>query len=326
LIEPRIALPTIISPAALRRCDPSRLVMTLSGRALGTSWQVRFAMGRQSVPTRLREAIEARLAGIVSQMSQWEPQSLLSRFNRAEAGAWFALPQDFATVIKTALDIAERSDGAFDPTLGRAAALLGYGALPANGRPSDAELDEATAAAGWRRLVYEPEGCRLRQPGGLWLDLSGIAKGYAVDAIAGLLRASGIEDSLVEIGGELVGSGLKPDGQPWWVDLEIPPGVDLPGLRIGLHDMAVATSGDYVRGAHTLDPRSGRPLRPVVASVSLLHPSAMLADAWATALTVLGPDRGAAFASREALATRIIARDGDRMIETVSPSLRAMLD
>lgn len=274
----------------------------------------------------IRAAIDRRLAGIVAEMSQWETDSVLSRFNRAPAGTWFSLPPDFATVIAAALDIARRSGGAFDPTYGRAAALLGFGARPTGAAPSAAALDAARSAAGWERLVFEPGSRRLRQPGGVWLDLSGIAKGFAVDAVADLLGDRGIADALVEIGGEVAGRGLKPDGLPWWVDLETVPDAATPPIRLGLHDLAVATSGDYVRGAHTIDPRTGRPLAPVVASVSVVHARAMLADAWATALTVLGPADGPAMAAREGLAARVIGRSDSGGTETLSPAFAAMLE
>jgi thiamine biosynthesis lipoprotein len=325
-MESRIALPVDISSAALRRCDPARIVMTLGGQALGTSWRVRFATRKEAVPFPLRDLIEKRLALIVAEMSQWEPSSLLSRFNRAAPGTWLPLPPDFATVLTAALDIARSSDGAFDPTHGRLASLLGFGAEIMTAPPTSLELDEARSAAGWRRLMFDPENRRLSQPGGLWLDFSGIAKGYAVDAVAELLRREGIEDALVEIGGELVGRGLKPDGDPWWVDLEDPPGAALPPVRLGLHGLAVATSGDYVRGAHTIDPSTGRPLTPGIVSVSVIHERAMLADAWATALTVLGPEQGISIAVSEDLAVRIVTRESDAFVETLSPKLLRMIE
>ncbi len=321
--EPRIALPATISSAALRRCDPRRRVMALTGAGLGTTWRIRIAAPPEHAPAPLHSAILRRLAMIVAQMSQWEPASLLSRFNRAPAGTWFALPEDFATVIAAALDLAERSAGAFDPTLGRAAALLGYGARACTRPPSPAALDSARAAAGWTRLDFDAQSRRLRQPGGLWLDLSGIAKGYAVDAIVALLRGQGIEDALVEIGGELRGDGLRPDGQPWWVDIEDPPGCTLRPLRIALHGLAVATSGDYVRGAHTLDPRTGRPLAPDIVAATVVHDSTMLADGWATALTVAGSHAAIALADTLGLSARIVTRNGH---DRLSRSLSAMID
>jgi thiamine biosynthesis lipoprotein len=309
----RVALPADVCLLALRRCDPARDVGVMRGEAIGTSWQVRF-VGAE--PDGVREAIDRRFAGLVAEMSQWQPNSLLSRFNRAAAGTWVTLPPDFATVIAAALDIAARSDGAFDPTHGRAAALIGFGAEAVTAPPSDAALLEARTAAGWQRLEWDAGSRRLRQPGGLWLDLSGIAKGFAVDAIADLLRDYGLPDALVEVGGELAGRGLRPDGQPWWVDLETPPGAELAPLRVGLHDLAVATSGDYVRGAHTIDPATGHPLPRGTRSVSVIHASAMLADAWATALTVAGPT----LAERETLAARFVSAE-----ETLSPQLSAMI-
>ena len=114
---------------------------------------------------------------------------------------------------------------------------------------------------------------------------------------------------------------MRPDGDPWWVDLEDPPGVALPRLRIALHGIAVATSGDYRRGAHTLDPRTGRAIANGLRSVSVIHKSAMLADAWATALTVLGPVEGLEVAGREKIAARFVA---DR--ETLTPTLLDMLE
>jgi len=301
-------------------------VRTLSGTALGTVWCVRFAAHEGIDHSSIRAAIEHRLARIVVEMSQWEPASLLSTFNRAAAGTWFTVPPDFATVMAAALSVAEQSGGAFDPTHGRAAALLGYGAETVARPAWAAELDEVLSAAGWQRLAFDRTTRRLRQPGGLWLDFSGIAKGYAVDALADLLAEQGIADALVEIGGELAGRGLKPDGQPWWVDLEAPPGAALAPLRVGLHEQAVATSGDYVRGAHTIDPRTGRPLDARVASVSVIHDSAMLADAWATALTVLGVEVGMDLAARHGVAARFVEREGAGFIEAFSPALLGMIE
>jgi thiamine biosynthesis lipoprotein len=297
--------------------------MALTGMGLGTTWRVRCAATAEDAPASLHTAIMRRLAMIVAQMSQWEPDSLLSRFNRAPASTWFTLPEDFATVMTAALDLAECSAGAFDPTQGRAAALLGYGADACERPPSPAALYAAHAAAGWMRLDFDRQSRRLRQPGGLWLDLSGIAKGYAVDAIVELLRARGIEDALVEIGGELRGEGLKPDGQPWWVDIEDPPGCPLRPLRIALHGLAVATSGDYVRGAHTLDPRTGQSLAPDIVAATVVHESTMLADGWATALTVAGSHAAVALADGLGLPARIVTRNGH---ELLSRPLSAMLD
>ena len=288
---------------------------------MGTSWRVRLAGTPGLDVAALRAATQARLDGIVAEMSHWQADSRLGRFNRAHKGAWLDLPPDFATVISAALDIAAGSGGAFDPALGALVDLWGYGPVSVAVPPSDHAVQAARAVSGWRLLDYYRQARRLRQPGGLRLDLSGIAKGFAVDAIADLLAQRGVRHCLAEIGGELVGRGLRPDGDPWWVELENPPGVPLPPIRIALHELAVATSGDYVRGAHTIDPATGRPLANGVRSVSVLHASAMLADAWASALTVLGPDEGMAMARRAGLAVRLVTDREERL----SPALAAML-
>ena len=286
---------------------------------MGTGWSIRFAMPAGCDLAALEAAILARLDGIVDEMSHWRPDSLISAYNRGEAGSWHVLPRDFDRVMQAAIGIAHRSGGAFDPTVGHLVDLAGFGPDPARQDDDARRIDDARRAAGWERLRYR-EG-RLLQPGGIALDLSGIAKGHAVDAVADLLRERGIAHALVEIGGELAGRGMRPDGDPWWVDLEDPPGIALPPFRIALHGLAVATSGDYRRGAHTIDPRSGRSAITGVRSVSVTHQTAMLADAWATALTVLGSEEGLALATREHLAARIVA---DR--EIISPALAEMLE
>ncbi|WP_019834413.1 FAD:protein FMN transferase [Sphingomonas sp. PR090111-T3T-6A] len=322
----RIALPPAISAQAFAGRDAAAPVAALAGETMGTTWSVRFARPPHVDPQALRASIVARLGGLVGEMSHWEAGSLLAWFNRAAAGQWIVLPPDFAQVMAEGLAIAGRSGGAFDPAIGRIVNLWGFGPVAAPRPPSDDEIDAARALAGWQRLAYDAPARRLRQPGGVMLDLSGIAKGHAVDVLADLLEASGVRHALVEIGGELAGRGVRPDGDPWWVDLEVPPGLDVPPLRIALHGLAVATSGDYRRGAHSLDPRTGRPITHGTVSVSVLHDTALRADAWATALTVFAPDEAMTLAAREGIAARLlIVADGETR-ELVTPALAAMLE
>jgi len=323
--EARVAIPPIVDARALAGHDPAARLAALDGETMGTGWRVRLAAGPAVDLPALEAEIRSRLDGLVAQMSHWAPDSLLSAFGRLAAGQWMKLPADFAAVMRAGLAIADRTGGAFDPAIGRLTDAYGLGPRKAAGEPAEAIIDDALAHAGWRRLAFDAGAGRLRQPGGLWLDLSGIAKGYAVDAVADLLVARGIGHCLVEIGGELAGRGIRPDGNPWWVDLETPPGLRVRPLRVALHQLAVATSGNYVRGDHSLDPRNGRRVRNGVASVSVIHARAMDADAWATALTVLGPADGAALAVEEGLAARILTQDGVLTREWLSPTLEAML-
>ncbi len=313
----RLAVPAI-DPAALAGWDQRACVEEIAGTTMGTVWRARYAAPANPDRPHLGAAIDALLGEIVAEMSHWAADSLLTRFNRAPAGSWIALPPDFARVIAAALDVAERSDGAFDPAIGALVNLWGYGPVPAGDL---AGLDDARAVSGWRRLEWDAPARRLRQPGGVQLDLSGIAKGHAVDRLSALLTAHDIPHHLVEIGGEFVGRGMRPDGEPWWVDLETPGSAALP-LRIALHQLAVATSGDYVRGRHTIDPRTGRPVEHGLA-VSVIHPSAMLADAWATALGVSAEMEKLAAAN--GLAVRALVREGDAVREWISPALAVML-
>lgn len=301
---------------------------------MGVTWSARAVLPAGLASDVAREAVQARLDRLVAEVSHWEPASALSRFNRAGAGEWVVLPEDLWAVLTAGLEAAARSDGAFDPTMGRLVDLWGFGPAGSRGdAPAAEDVADACADAGWRRLELSSADRAARQPGGLSLDLSGIAKGHGVDLVVETLAGLGVSACLAEIGGELRGAGVRPDGEPWWVEIEAPP--DLAAapapIRLALHGLAVATSGDYRltrevggrRVAHTLDPRTGAPLVGAPASVTVLHESCMIADAHSTVLTVLGPAAGAAYAEAEGFAARILTRDGD---EWLSPVFRAMLD
>jgi thiamine biosynthesis lipoprotein len=296
---------------------------------MGTSWSARIV----SPPEGLAARIAALLGEIVAEMSHWEPESAISRFNRAGAGSWHALPSGFFTVLEAALGLAAESEGAFDPTLGALVDLWGFGPAAFAGLP-DAAAVAARPVGRWRAIQLDRAARRALQPGGAVLDFSGIAKGYAVDRVADLVRGQGCRHFLFEIGGELRGEGVKPDGQPWWVDLEGPADAGaLPPLRVALHQLCVATSGDYRRFfeqdgrrfAHSLDPRTGAPVADAAAAVTVLHASCMMADALATVLTALGPAEGMAFAEAKGLAARIVTRRHGGLVESLSPALIAML-
>lgn len=327
-------MPPVAAPEALLRRRAGAAVRDLGGETMGTRWSARLVEPADGMPPGIDAAIGMVLDRIVGQMSHWEPESDISRFNRAGIDRWCALPPEFVRVLAAALDVARASDGAFDPAMGRLADLWGFGpsglrAVP----PHEVEVARLHAAAGPGAVELDAPLLRARRRRDVALDFSGIAKGYAVDAVAHVLHGRGLTDFLVEIGGELYGAGVRPDGQPWWVDLEAVPGAETAPVRIALHELAVATSGDYRRGfthdgrryAHTLDSRTGRPSEAAVASVTVLHPQAMLADAWATALTVLGPVEGMAAAEREGLAAHMVERTGAGGREHWSPAFAAML-
>jgi thiamine biosynthesis lipoprotein len=327
----RVLVPQLTQPPAR---PIGGAVLALAGETMGATWSVKLV----APPTANAEALAAmaqrELDSVVRQMSPWEPLSDLSRYNSAPAGSWTALPPAFAQVLRCALEIAQATDGAFDPTLGGLVDLWGFGPRPFSGAPPQArDLAGVREAAGWRRLVFDGDG--LLQPGGLSLDLNGIAKGFAVDQVAAALDRAGARSYLVEVGGELRGTGAKPDGQPWWVELERPPTAN-DGLRtlVALHGLSAATSGDYRRFfehdgrryAHTLDPATAAPVTHSTVSVTVLDQSCMRADAYATALTVMAPDAALAFAAARGLAVLILANGPHGLEERLSPALAAMLD
>ncbi|WP_066518253.1 FAD:protein FMN transferase [Sphingobium cloacae] len=288
---------------------------------MGTSWSARIV----DAPADCAALIETILARIIAQMSNWEADSDISRFNRLPPGQWMTLPDEMMTVLRAGLDMARLSGGAFDPAIGHMVAHWGFGPGSGAGTP-------AAASPPWQAI--EVDGSRARRLADVTLDFSGIAKGHAVDAVAQALKARSLHHFLIEIGGELHGAGVRPDLQPWWVDADSPPGLSIPTLRIALCGLSVATSGDYRRFrmeggqrlSHSIDPATGAPIAHDVAAVTVLHESAMLADAWATAVTVLGHDRGMALATRHGLAIRLVRREGDRAREYMTPALAAMLD
>jgi thiamine biosynthesis lipoprotein len=330
----------VLVPAQLSRRDPpfGGEVHVLQGRSMGTTWSVKVVLPDASALPTVRAGIETCLSLVVRQMSTWEPDTDLSRFNHAPSGTWVKLPGECFHVLQQALQTARDSGGAYDPTTGALVNVWGFGPAGRTGVPTSSELEDARRHTGWHRITLDPASQQAFQPGGVRLDLSAIAKGYAVDHVSRALRLRGLADHLVEIGGELVGSGLKPDGQPWWVSLEQPlPHFDMdPGLPdnlVALHGLAVATSGDYRRffldqGAtrcHTIDPRTGRPIEHGLASVSVLHAQCMVADAQSTALTVLGVEQGLAHANRHGLAALFIQRLDGGFEEFMSEAFKSLL-
>lgn len=319
-------VPTL-APLASRAAQDVSEVTTFAGETMGTTWSVKAVT--KTPEYELRRLIESRLSLVIAQMSQWEPGSDLSAFNAAPAGTWRQLPEELFAVLDHALSLARDTDGAFDPTLGALSELWGFGASGCRGDvPDGAQVGEAIGKGGWWRVRIDPSRRAMLQPGGVALDLCSIAKGFAVDLVSDTLSKRGVVDHLVEIGGELRGSGTKPDRSPWWVEIEA-----ASDLVVALHGLSVATSGDARRFiehdgrrlSHTLDPRTGRPIPDNLASVTVLAPSCMKADALATALSVLGPESGMRHARKRGIAARFAIRSAGGLIERLTPAFAEML-
>lgn len=336
--ERRVFIPPLRSRAHLRPPARGSLIEVLRGATMGTTWSVKWIGNGRDQAAELRCGIQSHLDCVVAQMSPWEPASDLCRFNAAPAGSWCGLPGEFFDVLETALDWARRTDGAFDPAVGDLVDAWGFGPGGRRGEtPAPDRIASAARRQNWRRLRIDAERRRVQQPGGVRIDLCGIAKGFAVDRIADWLPQVGIRHFLVEIGGELRGEGVKADGTPWWVAFADPARSALSDMIaervVALHGMSIATSGDayhyFVRDgerlSHTIDPATGRPVAGELASVTVLSPRCTDADALATALTVLGPRDGLRFAEAHGVAASFVARTSSGLKEISSRALLAML-
>ena len=281
----------------------------LGGESMGTSWSVQCddADGRDLHA--LHAEIEECLSLVVAQMSTWEADSEISRFNSAPPETWQKISPEFWEVLNCAQSIATLSDGAFDATVGTKVARWGFGA--------HAFEDFAPSNVTYRDLEMDLSERSILQAGGMQLDLSAIAKGYSADLIAQRLMDLGVRSMLVEVGGELRAVGDSPRGEAWNVLLESDQTSE--PCVVALKDRAIATSGDRffrheVEGrsvSHTIDPRSGEPINDETSQVSVIAESAMLADGWATALAVMGVERGVAFANAQGLAVRYTTGNGE---------------
>jgi thiamine biosynthesis lipoprotein len=322
-------------------CNRPPALTRLDGATMGTTWSALMADAAGQNRTTVRAALQGELDLVVGQMSTWEPDSDISRFNRAAADSWQPLPPAFAEVMTAALELAHQTDGAWDPTVGPLVQVWGFGAGPVRTSPPDADaIAAARARVGWRRLRFEPGGRGLLQPGGVELDLAAIAEGYAVDRLGRRLEQLGVHDYLVEIGGEVRARGLRPDGRPWRLALERPDAAGAgTGTGIGriieLAGLSAATSGDSRaffehdgrRYGHAIDTATGWPVRHGLAAVTVLAQDCIDAGSLASALSVLGPDRGAAFARERDIAALFLVRQGDTLLERPTPAfLRLIAD
>jgi thiamine biosynthesis lipoprotein len=307
----------------LGACAREPAELQLTGPTMGTVWRATVILpaGSELDAAQVQAGIESQLESVNASMSTYRPDSEISRFNTAPVGEWFPVSADFYMVLSAAMAISWQSDGAYDVTVGPLVNLWGFGPDGSVQRaPGDAQITSAMARVGQDKLHVDGENYRLRKQAELYLDFSSIAKGYAVDQVARWLNGEGITRFLVEVGGEMRVAGRSARGDAWRIGIESPQAGHFGLARtLRLVNEAVATSGDYrnffevdgVRFSHTIDPRTGYPVEHELVSVTVVHPSSMLADAWATALTVLGADEAWAVAQAEGLAVYFIERDGE---------------
>lgn len=297
----------------------------LNGPTMGTRWSALFFAAPEVDPAPIQCALQSAVDEVDAQMSTWNPGSDLKRLNAAQVGEWITVPERLLYVLRLGLDIGKASGGAFDIGMGDAVTAWGFGPAEADPDAIRSALRSPRVAAD-KALEIDTAMARVRKTASVALDLNGIAKGYGTDRLAETLTACGISAALVGIDGEMRGFGLSPDDTPWSIAVEVPDADRRAAHSVlALQDASVATSGDYrhwveVKGrrlSHTMDPRRGAPLSNAPASVTVVSDTCARADAWATALMVMGVDTGKVFAHEQGLDVLFLLRDADGSISSV---------
>jgi len=286
-------------------CDAQREHL-IQGRTMGTAYHVKVVTGSFQRIAGLKEKIDARLVQLNNSMSTYQPDSEISRFNdMQQAGRAFEISADFWRVMLTARTLFELSAGAWDATVNPLVELWGFGRAgrPRAAPPPKPKIAALMAQIGFENVQILPNGTLVKKHKSVALDLSSIAKGYGVDQVAQLLRKSGFDNYLVEIGGEIFASGQRADGKFWRIGINRPrqdAAFDDVYRVVALSNQGFATSGDYrnffeaeaIRYSHVIDPRTGYPVSNGVVSVSIIADNCTLADGLATAVMVMGPETG----------------------------------
>src|SRR5690554_3451252 len=303
--------------------ENERESLRFAGETMGTTYHVTLvanegqALGVDSAA--IQSAVDAELKQFNQQMSTYIPDSELMLLNAAHINEWHSVSQPLYDVLSLSQMISERSGGAFDITVGPLVNLWGFGPDKHEDEVPNAEtIDEIRAIMGYQKLELDER--QARKTADIKIDLSAIAKGYGVDKIADLIVHAGINNYMIEIGGEIRVGGVNAQGSSWRIAIE-QPSLSQQGVHkiVELSDVGMATSGDYrnyfekdgKRFSHTINPVSGYPIEHALVSVTVIAKTAAEADAWATAINVLGPEKGMEVANREQLAAYMIVKESD---------------
>lgn len=314
-------------------CDHAPEVVQISGSKFGTSYNITI-VADQPAPADLAEQIDQALDVVDLAMSTYKSESELSQFNRLPVGQEAVASDELWTVLQTSRQIWQQSAGAFDPSVGPLVDLWGFGPQMTNDRiPLDDEIAQALATTGYQQLTFHSANQSISKALALRLDLSAVAKGYAVDQIADLLEMLALPDYLVEVGGEMRVSGSNPKGQPWRIAIETPDALGQVNNIIALESAAVATSGDYrnyfekdhERYSHSIDPRTGRPIKHRLASVTVVADRCIDADAWATAFLVMGDEAALEIANQQSIAVYMLVKADEQFTAVYSDAFQQYL-
>ena len=319
---------------------PQMPQLQLTGQTMGTYYSVKVVAEQQQLEqlAPLKSEIEQLLDEVNQQMSTYLPDSELSRFNASNTTQAQPVSPELAKVVNSALQLSAESQGAFDVTLGPLVNLWGFGPdARVEQPPTNAEVRQLQGQIGYQNLSYfldHQQPMLQKKHPDLYLDLSAIAKGYAVDKVSEHLSGLGLQNFLVDIGGELRASGINKSNNLWRIAVEKPvAGERSMQIKLVLSNVAIATSGDYrnyfeadgVRYSHTIDPKTGRPVTHKLVSATVVYDNCMMADAYATSLMVLGPKAGLAFAKERKLAVILISKTDEGFVSEMTPEMQSYL-
>ena len=313
---------------------------SINGNTMGTTYSIKIVKDNEtSLKTgfeNLKEKIDGILIEVNRQMSTYIDTSEISLFNKFRANEWFGVSPDLAFVISRAKDISKKSTGAFDITIGPLVNLWGFGPeLKVYDVPALSEIEKVKRYVGFSNVSVSTEKSALmKKIPQIYCDLSAIAKGFGVDKVALYLESLNVQNYLVEIGGEVKTRGINQDGKIWQIGISSPDNYFGIEKIVALKNASMATSGDYrnyfekdnVRYSHTIDSRTGYPITHRLASVTVIHDSCIVADAFATAITVLGPDDGYKLALKEKLPVFFIIRGEEGFVEKMTPEFQIFLN
>lgn len=303
--------------ASLAGCDNAAQYRLMQGETMGTYYRIQYAQTSSCRPSQF--TVDQLLGEFNQSLSTYIADSELSLINQTPAGQPVALSKRFEVALSAASELWQDSGGAFDVTVGPLVNLWGFGpTAPAQWPPTEQQQSAAAAAVGMQHLTVQADGALRKRFNETYIDFSSIAKGQAVDEVSEALTALGCEHFLVDIGGEVRGSGVNVKQGPWRVGIEVPDSAQIGAVQrvLSVSNISVATSGDYrnfrefegQRVDHVIDPRTGKPADNAVVAVSIVHSSAMWADAYATTLMVLGAEQGLAFAEARQIPALVLTK------------------
>ena len=309
-------------------CNENSTTQKLSGGVFGTTWNLTYLDAPEGVtPDRVEAAVADAFAVVDDSMNNYRPDSTISELNALDAMTVFEVDWDFALVFNTAFDIYTDTDGAYDPSVSPLVNLWGFGPKEVINRPSSEAINALAPIVGLEEFAWDlSTRAFVKKHAKSELDFSSIAKGYAVDLASDELIDLGVTNFMLEVGGEIQTRGVSPRGDRWRLAIENPVAGAGGGVytAIAVTDVGVATSGDYrnffvengVRYSHLIDPRTSQPIEHDLVSVTVVHPSTMIADAWATALMIVGTEEALRLADVHELGVLLISRDGQQLVSS----------